>query len=258
MGSSCVGFTGDPALAVRSLGGKWAERAPSPDPDPEASSSPAFSEGGLLGLQGLVSLSWDGRCPQPQLQSRPETRVTSPSPELQLLSPPTAQAPQRFKERLFPCGVCGKSFRRSSTLSTHLLIHSGTRPHPCPFCAKRFHQKSDMKKHTFIHTGEKPHRCGVCGKSFSQSSNLLTHCRQHGGTRSLPQRPKRPPSQGSSGLPESPATSLGVLSPQGEGRHLLLKPGSPAQPPLHPSPAKENKQNAGAFGPEGAVVLCVE
>ena len=66
----------------------------------------------------------------------------------------TTKRPPPEPGRGFQCSVCGKYFKRSSTLSTHRLIHTDVRPFVCAYCGKRFHQKSDMKKHTYIHTGD--------------------------------------------------------------------------------------------------------
>ncbi|KIP06090.1 hypothetical protein PHLGIDRAFT_471929 [Phlebiopsis gigantea 11061_1 CR5-6] len=55
------------------------------------------------------------------------------------------------------------------------------RPHVCSMCGKRFRRRSTLATHFRSHTGEKPYLCSEpgCGKRFSIRSNMLRHTRTH-------------------------------------------------------------------------------
>ncbi|XP_050416579.1 zinc finger protein OZF [Patella vulgata] len=103
------------------------------------------------------------------------------------------------------CPICGKKFKCSTRLKTHMVIHQPkdqTKDYICEFCGKRFRIKSqlvfhmrshsekaytcdvcdekfsradNMKLHLRKHTGEKPYKCNVCDKTFSRHDNMKTH-----------------------------------------------------------------------------------
>lgn len=53
----------------------------------------------------------------------------------------------------YPCNICGKIFKRPSSLGTHMNIHTGFKPFVCPYikCHKSFNAKSNMLRHYKLH-----------------------------------------------------------------------------------------------------------
>ncbi|XP_054272919.1 zinc finger protein 391-like [Macrosteles quadrilineatus] len=88
------------------------------------------------------------------------TRSSSP------VGQPQSTTPDTTMRRPHKCPTCGKSYKTSSNMKRHKLVHSGERPHKCSTCGKSFKSKVDMKKHTLVHISERPHKCTTCGKSF--------------------------------------------------------------------------------------------
>ena len=77
------------------------------------------------------------------------------------------------------CHICGKQFRHRTNLSTHLIVHSGIKPHQCNICQRRFTQKVNLQRHMHIHDGSRPFSCRMCHKSFTQKANLQRHILSH-------------------------------------------------------------------------------
>lgn len=73
------------------------------------------------------------------------------------------------------CLVCGKYFKQLSHLNVHMLTHDNVRPHVCPICNKGFTQVSHLKRHETVHSGSKPYVCDICSRGFAFPSELRIH-----------------------------------------------------------------------------------
>ena len=67
--------------------------------------------------------------------------------------------------------ICKKNFRNTTNFNTHLLKHTGVKPHKCS-CDKSYFELSKIKRHEVTHTGAKPYECPESNKAFAEQSNL--------------------------------------------------------------------------------------
>ncbi|XP_020799795.1 zinc finger protein 333 [Drosophila serrata] len=78
------------------------------------------------------------------------------------------------------CHICGKRLSSAFVLKTHLLRHSGKRPHKCSQCDAAFTVAAELKTHMNTHSSERSFVCRYnCGKSFRFSSARSSHERIH-------------------------------------------------------------------------------
>ncbi|KAJ8682275.1 hypothetical protein QAD02_018067 [Eretmocerus hayati] len=82
-------------------------------------------------------------------------------------------------ERPFPCTICGKAFRYSSNLTTHMRIHKDEKQFQCIVCGNGFNRKDTMLQHMRMHTGEKPFSCKICNNEYTTKWALAQHMKTH-------------------------------------------------------------------------------
>ncbi|RLU24409.1 hypothetical protein DMN91_002498 [Ooceraea biroi] len=83
--------------------------------------------------------------------------------------------------RSHECATCGKSFLRSSSLRTHMIVHTADSPYACDLCPAKFKRSSVLKTHKLTHTGVRRFECDICKHRFHLKGALKHHVLAHYG-----------------------------------------------------------------------------
>lgn len=77
--------------------------------------------------------------------------------------------------RLYPCEVCGHTFKRPKELDVHLGSHTGARNYDCYVCDRSFARPASLRMHMNIHTDSRPYKCSICERHFHNLSARRGH-----------------------------------------------------------------------------------
>ncbi|KAL0963125.1 hypothetical protein UPYG_G00350060 [Umbra pygmaea] len=77
------------------------------------------------------------------------------------------------------CTVCEKSFKFSSALTAHQVIHTGERPFVCNLCGRCFSFRQSLDRHRHTHKEGRIYNCLICGEAFQSLSARTEHKKSH-------------------------------------------------------------------------------
>ena len=66
-------------------------------------------------------------------------------------------------EKLFDCKHCGKCYKTTSSLNSHLHTHYGVKPHNCEELCSHL---EGLEEQQLIHTDTEPYCCDMCSRKF--------------------------------------------------------------------------------------------
>ena len=91
------------------------------------------------------------------------------------------------KSVVFSCEECSQEFEEQEALSSHMKVHeadeheddSSTNLFLCEFCPRTFATVLKLSRHVKIHSPSQTHKCDVCSKGFAVLDQLNHHMKKH-------------------------------------------------------------------------------